>query len=141
MIGGLIKMVSSFQLLEFDNWRSGHDLLAGRYHYLFHYPRPVCAKYLLHLHGFEDADGIAGDDLVSGIDLSGEYSFFMLYFAMTGIHLAHVILGILVLLIALNLSRKEQPIRYLKFVECSAIFWHMVDLLWLVIFALLYVIR
>ncbi|MCY4426249.1 MAG: cytochrome c oxidase subunit 3 [Halieaceae bacterium] len=81
------------------------------------------------------------EKLVSGIDLSGEYSFFMLYFAMTGIHLAHVILGILVLLIALNLSRKEQPIRYLKFVECSAIFWHMVDLLWLVIFALLYVIR
>lgn len=81
------------------------------------------------------------EKLSSGIDLSSEYSFFKLYFAITGIHLAHVIVGILVLLISLNLSKTEKPRRHLKFVECSALFWHMVDLLWIVIFALLYVIR
>ncbi len=66
--------------------------------------------------------------------------FFDFYYVFTGIHLAHVALGLLILGVAL---RELGPRRKQRaaIVEQSVLFWHMVDLLWVVIFALLYLMR
>ncbi len=71
---------------------------------------------------------------------TGEY--FSYYFVFTGIHLVHVFLGIVVLsrLIALSRRREITP-RQRLLCETGAIFWHMVDLLWVVLFALFYLVR
>jgi len=69
-------------------------------------------------------------------------SFYMYYFVLTGLHLAHLILGLVVLGVLLRLSRKAELSKgQLMFFEGGACFWHMVDLLWIVIFPLLYLVR
>jgi len=68
--------------------------------------------------------------------------FFMYYFVLTGLHLAHVIIGLGVLLALSRLARHPAPTStHIKFFEGGACFWHMVDLLWIVIFPLLFLVR
>jgi len=66
--------------------------------------------------------------------------FFMFYYMLTGVHLFHVGLGLLILGIVVRELRNPRR-RRLSMVESGATYWHMVDLLWIVIFALLYVMR
>jgi nitric oxide reductase NorE protein len=77
-------------------------------------------------------------EIVAGIT-PGTNLFFMYYFVMTGMHLCHVLLGIVVLAFVIRDLRGPKP--RMSFVETGATYWHMVDLLWLVLFALLYVMR
>jgi len=75
----------------------------------------------------------------AGITL-GTNQFFMYYYMLTGLHLFHVVLGLTILTLAwreLKLADKPRT----EFVETAAIYWHMVDLLWLIILALLYLMR
>lgn len=66
--------------------------------------------------------------------------FFMYYFMMTGIHLVHVLVGTLILGIFWFRWRRVEPPGLHGF-ESAAVFWHMVDLLWIVLFPLLYLVR
>ncbi len=68
--------------------------------------------------------------------------FYSYYFVLTGLHLAHVVIGIGVLLVLLVRSRR--PLSgpgSLRVVEGCACFWHMVDLLWIMLFPLVYLVR
>ncbi|ORW01413.1 cytochrome c oxidase subunit 3 [Mycobacterium kyorinense] len=66
--------------------------------------------------------------------------FFMFYYLLTGVHLFHVLLGLVILgVVVANLRDPRR--RRLSIAEAGATYWHMVDLLWIVIFALLYVMR
>lgn len=66
--------------------------------------------------------------------------FFSFYYVLTGVHLFHVLLGLIVLGIVVRELRNPRRSRP-SMVEQGATYWHMVDLLWVVIFALLYVVR
>lgn len=66
--------------------------------------------------------------------------FHMYYFVITGIHLLHVLIGMSVLTFFWFRWRKGLPESTAGF-EAAAIFWHMVDLLWIFIFPLLYLVR
>ena len=65
--------------------------------------------------------------------------FFLAYFAFTGVHLVHVVLGTAVLLL-LRHHVKTRPADAVRrgFVEGGTCYWHMVDLLWLILLPLLY---
>ncbi|HVT63779.1 MAG TPA: cytochrome c oxidase subunit 3 [Mycobacteriales bacterium] len=66
--------------------------------------------------------------------------FFMFYFALTAIHVFHVLLGMFVLgFVGRELRRAD--LRRAWVVEAGATYWHMVDLIWVVLFAILYVMR
>jgi nitric oxide reductase NorE protein len=66
--------------------------------------------------------------------------FWMFYFMITGVHLFHVAFGLVVLgVIGVELRTPELRRPYV--VEAGATYWHMVDLLWVVIFALIYLMR
>ena len=67
-------------------------------------------------------------------------NFFMLYFALTGIHLLHVVVG-LGLLAFLQKRLSRAGVGRDAVAECCAIYWHMVDVLWVVLFALFYLHR
>jgi nitric oxide reductase NorE protein len=68
--------------------------------------------------------------------------FFMYYFVLTGLHLAHVVIGLVVLTVLSRLARKPEPTRtHIAFFEGGACFWHMVDLLWLIIFPLIFLVH
>lgn len=68
--------------------------------------------------------------------------FFMFYFILTGIHFIHVIAGMIVLVVLWCNARKGLYHNdSLKGLESGATYWHMVDLLWIMIFPLLYLMR
>jgi nitric oxide reductase NorE protein len=66
--------------------------------------------------------------------------FFMFYYMLTGVHVFHVLLGLLILGVVARELRNPRR-RRASMVESGATYWHMVDLLWIVIFALFYVMR
>ena len=65
--------------------------------------------------------------------------FFAFYFFLTGIHVVHVLLGFVFM--GVGMQRLRAPDASNQALEIAAIYWHMVDFLWVVIFALLYVMR
>jgi nitric oxide reductase NorE protein len=65
--------------------------------------------------------------------------FFAFYFFLTGIHVVHVLVGFVFMGVALYKLRERDVAS--EALEIAAIYWHMVDFLWVVIFALLYVMR
>lgn len=65
--------------------------------------------------------------------------FFMFYFMLTGIHLVHVVVGTgLLAAIAWHIHRTPALQRSQRFAEVAGCYWHMVDVLWVMIFSLLY---
>lgn len=79
------------------------------------------------------------DKVEAGITLSTN-EFFAYYFALTGIHLFHVVLGLGFLFWAQNAVKAPVSATRLTFVEGAGLFWHLVDLLWIVLFALFYLL-
>ena len=68
--------------------------------------------------------------------------FFSYYYGFTAIHFFHVVIGIGVLTTCFLKARRD-PIdgRYVLWIESSGCYWHMVDLLWIVLFPMLYLLR
>lgn len=65
--------------------------------------------------------------------------FFTFFFMLTGIHLLHVLIGLCVLAYLWRVTRRPSlGAVELRHVESGASYWHMVDLLWIVLFPLLY---
>jgi len=67
--------------------------------------------------------------------------FFVLYFIMTGLHGIHVIIGILVLgALWLMIKFKHPLTNYYMWVEMAGLYWHFVDIVWIFLFPLLYLL-
>lgn len=68
--------------------------------------------------------------------------FFFLYFAMTGMHAFHMILGIgLLFWLTWRANRGEFSAGYVAPIENFGLYWHFVDIVWLFLFPLLYLIN
>ena len=68
--------------------------------------------------------------------------FFMYYFVITGIHLGHLMIGVIVVVVVgwrLRVGIRRPLDRTV--LECGAVYWHLVDLLWMFIFPMLYLAR
>lgn len=79
--------------------------------------------------------GSAGYDLDSNAFYTG-------YFLITGFHLLHVLLGMVILLfMVVKLHRGAYQEGQTSGLESGACYWHMVDLVWVLLFPLIYVIR
>jgi cytochrome c oxidase subunit 3 len=89
-------------------------------------------KFELHLY--------PGSDVVKNLD-HGETLFYGLYYMMTGLHALHVLVGLVLLSIVIFKikSGKVTPERYVLH-ENSGLYWHLVDLIWIFLFPLLYLI-
>ena len=75
----------------------------------------------------------------SGISIASS-EFFMFYFMLSGIHLVHLIVG-LVLLLVFAIKQYHRSAISEALAEGSVMFWHLVDLLWVMLFPLLYLVR
>ncbi|MGB9305321.1 MAG: cytochrome c oxidase subunit 3 family protein [Mycobacterium sp.] len=98
------------------------------------YITAACAAVFLFSKMFEWARLVR---LGNGLDSS---DFFTYYFFLTGIHLVHLLIGFVVLGVAVYQLRSPER-RSQELVETCATYWHTVDFLWVLIFALLYVVR
>ena len=67
--------------------------------------------------------------------------YFSLYFMMTGVHALHMVVGVVLMLIILRMAWKGRfgP-DYYGPVEISGLYWHFVDIVWIFLFPLLYLI-
>lgn len=73
---------------------------------------------------------------------NGEIIFFGLYYTMTGIHVLHVIIGMILLFIMMILIIKNKITSdNLISLENSGLYWHLVDLIWIFLFPLFYLIH
>jgi len=74
-------------------------------------------------------------------DPANVHIFFGIYFAMTGLHGLHVIIGMgLILWLILRARRGEFNRGYFTPVDLVGLYWHLVDLIWIFLFPLLYLI-
>lgn len=80
------------------------------------------------------------EKIIAGVDaLNNE--FFMYYFVFTGIHLLHVLVGLLALWLMMRRCANPKPdLGDMPFLEGAGVYWHMVDVLWIVWFLLIYLI-
>jgi cytochrome c oxidase subunit 3 len=69
----------------------------------------------------------------------GEQLFYNLYYVMTGLHGLHVLIGIVVLSVMLIFVMKESQSSIIR-LENSGLYWHLVDIIWIFLFPLFYLI-
>lgn len=81
-----------------------------------------------------------------GMFINGEHfyefkNFLGLYYCMTGLHALHVIIGMVVMGWVISKAMKNRfSGRYFTPVELGALYWHLVDLIWIYLFPLLYLV-
>ena len=67
--------------------------------------------------------------------------FFSIYFAMTGLHALHMVIGVALLLTLIVQARKGRfSASYYTPVDVAGLYWHFVDIIWIFLFPLLYLI-
>lgn len=66
--------------------------------------------------------------------------FFTYYWILTGFHFIHVVVGLIILLFSYRAIRKKGINAQQEDLEASAAFWHMCDLIWLLLFPVLYLL-
>ena len=72
---------------------------------------------------------------------NGEILFFGLYYAMTGLHGLHVLIGIVIIGVMTFFTYKNRitPDNYVR-LEAAGLYWHLVDIIWIFLFPLFYLI-
>lgn len=72
---------------------------------------------------------------------AGAQMFFSLYFAMTGLHASHMVVGMaLILFLLVPAARGRFSRDWYNPIECFGLYWHFVDIVWIFLFPLLYLI-
>lgn len=78
-------------------------------------------------------------DMRFAIDSDGARLFFVFYFVATGLHAVHVAIGIVILaMIAPRARRSAYSAAYHGPITVAGLYWHFVDLVWIFLFALIY---
>jgi len=79
--------------------------------------------------------------LFEGREAAHAQIFFSLYFMMTGLHALHMIIGLGIMSVMLWWSyRRVITAEYFSPIEISGLYWHFVDIVWIFLFPLLYLI-
>ncbi len=71
----------------------------------------------------------------------GKIIFFSLYYVMTGLHGLHVLIGVTIIAVMAAFTRNETigPLDFVK-LENTGLYWHFVDIVWIYLFPLFYLI-
>ena len=68
--------------------------------------------------------------------------FFNLYFVMTGLHAVHLTIAVMVVLVMFGIAwRRPDPARFELKVEITGLYWHLVDVIWIFLFPLFYLVN
>ena len=72
--------------------------------------------------------------------ISNEFIYFSIYYMMTGLHVLHVLFGMCAIIwVTLRAAKGEFYSAYYTPVEMVGLYWHLVDLIWIFLFPLLYI--
>ena len=101
----------------------------------------LVVKYFEYAHKFHD--GLLPGGNFTNHELTDPKSplFFSIYFMMTGLHGVHILIGIgLITWLIIRSAKKEFSPAYFTPVELVGFYWHFVDLVWIFLFPLLYLV-
>jgi cytochrome c oxidase subunit III len=128
LISSSVTMVMAWASLKMNNWGK-HRLyllltlvLSGIF---------LCIKYVEYSEHFGKGEG------------PWHSNFFALYFTMTGLHALHIICGMVVMLYFLGPGAKlwkKNPEQFTNRIEATGLYWHFVDLVWIFLFPVLYLL-
>jgi len=79
------------------------------------------------------------DKIDAGLTI-GYNTFFSFYWMLTAFHVIHVLVGLVILLSIFINIKKDSSETKIEDVEASAAFWHMCDLIWLLLFPVIYLL-
>ncbi|MBU1196692.1 MAG: cytochrome c oxidase subunit 3 [Proteobacteria bacterium] len=105
----------------------------------------ICGLVFLINKYFEWSHKVANDIFPGSEKLAegpeGQNIFFGLYYMITGLHSIHIIIGMVLLLVSLVCVKIEKitPTRF-ALLENSGLYWHLVDLIWIFVFPLFYLV-
>lgn len=92
---------------------------------------------------FPDEHGAAssGHGVAKTMAQSGHQLFFLLYFSATGLHAIHMIigLGVMTTILVMTLRDRFSP-TYFTPVEIGGLYWHLIDIIWVFLFPLFYLV-
>lgn len=98
-------------------------------------------KYIEYSHKFHEGLLPGAHFTFTGIDHPKASLFFSLYFMMTGLHGFHVLVGMgLITWCIIRSNKNHFSSEYYTPVEMTGLYWHLVDLIWIYLFPLLYLI-
>ena len=75
------------------------------------------------------------------LDVAGAQVFFVLYFVMTGLHAVHMIVGVGALAVLARGRSREREWARSGHLEVAALYWHFVDVVWIFLYPLLYLVQ
>lgn len=128
-------------LLITGSWCVAHAVQAAEHH-----RRSITLRWLLAAQACGAAFVVLklseyADKSAVGIDLETNV-FYMFYFFLTGFHFLHVLAAMVFLaFLSVSVWRSQQVSQQVHALETGAAFWHMVDLLWIVLFPLVYIVQ
>ncbi|UYV37769.1 cytochrome c oxidase subunit 3 [Rhodobacteraceae bacterium D3-12] len=123
-INTIILITSGYLVAQACRWRAETHRRAARMALI---GAALLGCVFLVIKGVEYADKAA-----QGINYD-THPFFMFYYLLTGFHAAHVIAGVFLLLLVAWRDSVEN-------IELGAMFWHMVDLVWVLLFPVVYLL-
>ena len=101
----------------------------------------LVVKYFEYHHKFELGMLPGRFYTYTGIEGTNPHVFFSIYFFMTGLHGVHVVAGIVTIAwMMYRTSRNHFSSEYYTPIEMTGLYWHLVDLVWIFLFPLLYLI-
>lgn len=101
----------------------------------------LVVKYFEYAHKFHEGQLPGKYYTFTGIEGSNPHVFFSAYFLMTGLHGIHVILGMFTILWLIKKTYANQfNSQYYTPIEMTGLYWHLVDLIWIFLFPLFYLI-
>ena len=75
------------------------------------------------------------------LGVAGAQEFFALYFVMTGLHAVHMVAGIATLATLAAGRARDRDWARANHIEIAALYWHFVDLVWIFLYPLLYLVE
>jgi cytochrome c oxidase subunit 3 len=97
-------------------------------------------KYVEYSHHFH-AGELPGRYYAAKLTGPGAPIFWALYYLITGLHGVHVVIGMTVLaVVGIRAGRGAYPREYHVPVELAGLYWHLVDLIWIFVFPLIYLV-
>jgi cytochrome c oxidase subunit III len=98
-------------------------------------------KYFEYRHKFELGQLPGKFYTYTGVAGTNPHIFFSIYFLMTGLHALHIIGGMIVIGLMIRRTIKNNfSSSYYTPLELTGLYWHLVDLIWIFLFPLLYLI-
>lgn len=101
----------------------------------------LVVKYFEYTHKFHEHQLPGPYYAYPGLNAPGVSAYFTIYFLSTGLHAFHVIIGMIVLAwVTLKAMRNEFSYHNYTAVELGSMYWHLVDLVWIFLFPMLYLV-